>query len=337
MTYRLICILFLCVGLLSGNLRTSAQTSSDYDSLVREGNARLQAGNNEQALTTASSAIKLNGDRWEAHALAGGALMNLHRYEEAADNFSDAIKHAPEAKQQGLRDLRKQCLLAESGVSPNSTGTPGATAPPASTTQAEIVLWKTIENSTNSADFQSYLNQYPHGAFSSLAQRHLNELKEKAVAEQAAAEKASEEKAIEERQTGVWTDPATSLTWAKRDNGSDVNWQQAKEYCRRLSLAGYSDWSLPTIDELQDIYDKKLKDNGYHVKGSLQLSVWKWNQSTSEPQVLLPIASKPHEWEWSSTRGNNSDEAWNFDFYFGSRRSEKDGESKRGRALCVRH
>ena len=44
--------------------------------------------------------------------------MNLKRYEEAADQLSQAIQHAPDSKQPGLRDLRKQCLLAESGVAP---------------------------------------------------------------------------------------------------------------------------------------------------------------------------------------------------------------------------
>ncbi|MFP5237877.1 MAG: DUF1566 domain-containing protein [Acidobacteriota bacterium] len=43
----------------------------------------------------------------------------------------------------------------------------------------------------------------------------------------------------------TWTDPATGLMWAARDNGSDVNWNQAKEYCSKLRLAGDRDWRLP--------------------------------------------------------------------------------------------
>jgi serine/threonine protein kinase len=47
----------------------------------------------------------------------------------------------------------------------------------------------------------------------------------------------------------VWTDHATGLMWAKKDNGSDVNWQQATDYCRNLQLAGHSDWRLqPAFD-----------------------------------------------------------------------------------------
>ena len=83
--------------------------------------------------------------------------MNLKRYEAAADTLSEAIKRAPESKQPALRDLRRQCLLAESG-SPAVANTP---APATTTSQAEIVLWKSIENGANLADFHSHLDQYP--------------------------------------------------------------------------------------------------------------------------------------------------------------------------------
>jgi hypothetical protein len=46
----------------------------------------------------------------------------------------------------------------------------------------------------------------------------------------------------------TWTDPATSLMWAKKDNGSDVDWNQASAYCSTLQIAGYSDWRLPTTE-----------------------------------------------------------------------------------------
>jgi hypothetical protein len=36
-------------------------------------------------MASGEAAIKMNADRWEGYALAGGALMNLKRYEEAAE------------------------------------------------------------------------------------------------------------------------------------------------------------------------------------------------------------------------------------------------------------
>jgi hypothetical protein len=140
-----------------------------------------RTGGADQALTLSNQAIQADPNRWEAYALAGGALMNLKRYDEAIDDLTKAIEHAPEAKQQGLRDLRKQCVLAESGTSP----TPPPPAQSAATTQAEIVLWKTIENSTNPDDFDAYLKQYANGAFAVLASQRSQSLHAAALAFQA--------------------------------------------------------------------------------------------------------------------------------------------------------
>jgi hypothetical protein len=110
-----------CLGLLSLIVCAVAQSSPDYDALVQQGKAQLQAGNNDAALASANAAIKLDTTRWQAYAVAGGALINLKRYEEAADQFGHAIDKAPEGKQAGLRDLRRQCLSAET-VSTSATG-----------------------------------------------------------------------------------------------------------------------------------------------------------------------------------------------------------------------
>jgi len=55
--------------------------------------------------------------------------------------------------------------------------------------------------------------------------------------------------------SGVWTDPATGLMWTRRDNGFALRWQPAVNYCQNLQLGGYTDWQLPTIDELKKIYN----------------------------------------------------------------------------------
>jgi hypothetical protein len=137
-----------------------------------------------------------------------------------------------------------------------------------------------------------------------------------------AALEAREKAALED--TGkIWTDPETRLMWTKKDNGSDVNWQKAKMYCRNLRLAGYADWRLPAIDELSDIYDPKTNITGqmgsgssvtWHVKGNLQLSGW----------------------QWSNTQGNASWQAWLFLFANGERYSSPLTGSGLDRALCVR-
>ncbi len=113
-------------------------------------------------------------------------------------------------------------------------------------------------------------------------------------------------------QQPTWTDPATGLMWATRDNGSDVTWQQASSYCQNLSLGGYSGWRLPTINELESIYNVSL--NG-HIKGNIQMT---------------------DSWAWSSTAGNASGEMWTFWFAYGHRLPYRLGYSADIRALCVR-
>jgi TIR domain/Protein of unknown function (DUF1566) len=122
----------------------------------------------------------------------------------------------------------------------------------------------------------------------------------------------------------TWTDPATGLMWTKQDNGSDVTWQQAADYCQSLHLDGHADWRLPLIDELQGIYDRRAnvpaqccggQSVTWHVKGNLQLSGG----------------------DWSSSQKNASGEAWGFTFGNGSADLLPLDDS-RGyiRALCVR-
>jgi len=58
------------------------------------------------------------------------------------------------------------------------------------------------------------------------------------------------------------TDNATGLMWevktddgGARDKDNVCSWYEALSYCENLSLAGYTDWRLPNIKELQSIVD----------------------------------------------------------------------------------
>lgn len=54
---------------------------------------------------------------------------------------------------------------------------------------------------------------------------------------------------------GTVTDRATGLMWAKYDNNKGVDWVEALYYAENLELAGYTDWRLPNVKELQGIVD----------------------------------------------------------------------------------
>jgi hypothetical protein len=54
---------------------------------------------------------------------------------------------------------------------------------------------------------------------------------------------------------GVVVDSQTGLMWAAGDNGKDITWEEAKRYCESCKRAGYTDWRMPTLDELKMLYE----------------------------------------------------------------------------------
>ena len=120
-----------------------------------------------------------------------------------------------------------------------------------------------------------------------------------------------------------WIDPDTGLTWTKSDNGSDIDWNQATAYCSNLRLGEYSDWRLPTIDELQGIYDPSIDVPGQWTDGDAVIWHVKGN---------LKLFSGP----WSSTQDSASGEAWVLLFNHGKRLSLQVSHKEGDRALCVR-
>jgi Protein of unknown function (DUF1566) len=113
---------------------------------------------------------------------------------------------------------------------------------------------------------------------------------------------------------GYWVDPQSRLMWAAADNGFGVSWSQAVYYCRSLTAAGYSDWTLPTIEELHGLFGGSPNESGHRVAGPIKLTGW----------------------AWSGSAGQEPGEHWALDFGDGARASVVDGDSGLNRALCVR-
>ena len=129
---------------------------------------------------------------------------------------------------------------------------------------------------------------------------------------------------------GYWADASAGLIWAATDNGKDITWGKGIKYCSNLRLAGYSDWRLPTIEELSSIYD----GSGF---------------TDPHPKDVMPVLAGRAKGgllltgnlEWSSSRvlddrGHRTGYAWQFDFSHGRRWHEPLGYYGSKRALCVR-
>jgi tetratricopeptide (TPR) repeat protein len=226
--------LSLALGLMIGASNSGARAAPGYDALITQGNALLQAGKDDQALNSGEAAIVMGRDRWEGYALAGSALLNLKRYEDAADALSKAIDRAPQSKQHALRDMRRQCLLAESGYPPaTNTGAPA----PAGQAEAPNHL----------ADVE--------------APNHLADTE---------AQRENERKRLVAKLT--WADPATNLMWAKYSRPSEyahANFTRATDYCAALRSLGYADWRLPTVVEFMHVYHFSADLTTVHLDGGL--------------------------------------------------------------------
>ena len=78
------------------------------------------------------------------------------------------------------------------------------------------------------------------------------------------AQYTGKEPAYKDNGDGTVTDKATGLMWIKVDSGNlkagknrdgKLNWQEALDWAENLEYAGYSDWRLPNVKELQSIVD----------------------------------------------------------------------------------
>lgn len=49
----------------------------------------------------------------------------------------------------------------------------------------------------------------------------------------------------------VYSDPVSRLMWQNPPAENRMPWQEASDYCAKLNRGGYSDWRLPTLDELK--------------------------------------------------------------------------------------
>ncbi|MBM5782249.1 MAG: DUF1566 domain-containing protein [Pelagibacterales bacterium] len=88
---------------------------------------------------------------------------------------------------------------------------------------------------------------------------------------------------------GTVTDNLTSLQWQQKDDGKTRDWKNALSYCQNLDLAGYKDWRLPSVKELQTIVDytknsPALNTNYIKLTNS---KAWFWSSTTHGDNITM--------------------------------------------------
>ena len=99
-------------------------------------------------------------------------------------------------------------------------------------------------------------------------------------------------------------DTKTNLIWAAKDNGRDINWYDAKKYCMTYRGGGYTDWRMPTKDELAQLYDARkaqryeARQNPLHLTELIRLSdCCPWSSQTrGSESAYFDFSDGTHWW-----------------------------------------
>ena len=122
---------------------------------------------------------------------------------------------------------------------------------------------------------------------------------------------------------GTVTDKDTGLMWQKcsvgqnsdgacRGTASEFNWFQANgSACKAIRIGGYSDWRLPSKDELATIVDKSATQPGPTIRasyfpGTIKAGYWSSTPDDAKPDVawlvdftkgfVIPAVNKKNHW-----------------------------------------
>jgi hypothetical protein len=91
------------------------------------------------------------------------------------------------------------------------------------------------------------------------------------------------------------------LEWAPATNGEDITWPEAVEYCAALSLAGHDDWRLPTLAELEALYDPE-SEGGEGIRSPFAIGgccLWSSVSLVDRPaEDGNEIAGRPEMYHW---------------------------------------
>jgi hypothetical protein len=214
--------------------------------------------------------------------------------------------------EQRAEQEREKARLAAEEAKRRQPAKPLTRAEAQAAAREEDDAWRNAETATDAAAVQVYLNRFPTGRYTAQANVKLEALKK---AEAESAQRQTEERTRREREaanampnseryttvgnypiTDCVKDKTTGLTWeGKTSSGERAGsraytnfWDMkttgdAREYAYIVNdtrLCGYSDWRLPTLDELQGLVTIGVKptfDASWFP--NTQETYWYWSSS----------------------------------------------------------
>jgi len=85
-------------------------------------------------------------------------------------------------------------------------------------------------------------------------------------------------------------DKKTSLMWAAEESET-LNWHEAKRYCKNFRGGGYNDWRMPTVAELEGLYDENKQPDCGCVTPLIEMyngdNCWEWSSETKDSDAAF--------------------------------------------------
>lgn len=149
-------------------------------------------------------------------------------------------------------------------------------------------------------------------------------------------------------------DPDSGLIWENSPPDETLSWEDAIAYCENLTLAGFDDWRLPTIDELRSLIRFcPATEPGGSCAVTESCAEWECLDDACETCSSSEDEFKPPgddgcywmigilgtcDWYWSSTAiSNMTASAWDIGFHVGDLDYNTTENYTWNRARCVRN
>lgn len=120
------------------------------------------------------------------------------------------------------------------------------------------------------------------------------------------------------------------LMWATETNGVDIGWRPAKAFCDEMVRGGHDNWRLPTLAELEALYDPRAAANSY-IKAPIKLTgccLWSSQSLVDIPRqdtFYVEGRDQPQEQLWGLLYAEEPVKYYSFQNF------------PDGQALCVRN
>jgi hypothetical protein len=103
-------------------------------------------------------------------------------------------------------------------------------------------------------------------------------------------------------------DKKTHLMWAAEESET-LSWHEAKRYCKKYRGGGHNDWRMPTVAELESLYDASRQPDCGCVTNLIEIynsdNCWEWSSEAKDSDAAF-FAFNLNGKQWLPQSNNSS-------------------------------